>query len=564
MPNKFLSKYFEMDFFSVLVFISSVLFIVDSFIGIALNLYSVELSTALISLIFSILLVVLAPQIGLKEKYRYFMGITILIINNLLLRRFLLFGTILGFNFYLTTIPGLILYFVGGLTVIFLAFNITMFENKKVSQIVVSLLIGTIIFSIEALISFLFNGLGPIQFLGLFTLLIVLLGILFISVDLELFGGLLILIMVIINSLVMPDEINGFAAGDSVLLWISLFVVISSILEDYYEERKIPFAMPYTIEEGIGWVIRFKRGPSRRNSGNIDYIPSGYILNKGSPKYILGFIGDIMETRDNDLKIGEDVKDFFKNCNYLFGNFEATITTEKRIFMDQRHSPQIMDALESLFPPSKTYLSMANNHTGDFGIKCFSDSVKALRDRGFNVFGLKNQPFADLENEIRIIGCSAWSNRPCDYLARLDDAPQYLKKESFCILYPHWGYEIELYPRISIIKQGKDLLDDFDAIIGHHSHCPQPIRYELKGEQKKLIAYSLGDFSFGIPLKNFRFFQYGLILKVELGKSKDNEWQFGKIEWRFVKTSGFADKNFKINIVEDFPLLNQDKINKSD
>ena len=43
------------------------------------------------------------------------------------------------------------------------------------------------------------------------------------------------------------------------------------------------------------------------------------------------------------------------------------------------------------------------------------------------------------------------------------------------IFYPHWGYDLELYPRTSTIKKGRELLTYFDAIIGHHTHAPQPI-----------------------------------------------------------------------------------------
>ena len=66
-----------------------------------------------------------------------------------------------------------------------------------------------------------------------------------------------------------------------------------------------------------------------------------------------------------------------------------------------------------------------------------------------------------------------------------------------------------LYPRPETVKFGKKLIKKFDGIVGHHPHCPQPITIEKIGGTSKVLAYSLGDFSFGIKLKKY---QYSTIL----------------------------------------------------
>ena len=179
-----------------------------------------------------------------------------------------------------------------------------------------------------------------------------------------------------------------------------------------YKRKK--FYCPYSLKEALVWIHRYYTGPSHKNKGKIKYIPSNTELYKIEPKYTLVFIGDIMDLDDNDLIIGESVKNFVKESDFLIGNFEATITSEERIFMDQRHKSQIMDALESLFPPNKTYLSVANNHAGDFGQKSFFKSLSALKNRDFNIFGTKIKPYVDLNRHIRIIGGTSWINRKCD------------------------------------------------------------------------------------------------------------------------------------------------------
>ena len=311
--------------------------------------------------------------------------------------------------------------------------------------------------------------------------------------------------------------------------------------------RNLP-GSPYSFKETFGWLKRFLTGPSTNNYGNVGYISKSSVLNKIRPKYTISFIGDIMDVNSRDLIIGESVKSFVKDSDFLIGNFEATLT-ENSVFNGKRHKPQIMDALASLFTPQKTYLSTANNHGGDFGKDDFSYSVNQLKNRGFNVFGTEETPFLDITNDLRVIGGTQWSNYPCDYLARLEDSTHYLKQDSFNLLFPHWGYEMELYPREETVKHGMELLSKFDALIGHHSHCPQPVSYFPMDNDKKLIAYSLGDFCDG---KKIKMHNYGIVVKAEIGLNAVGKWQVGQCGWTFLKTSPLSKTEFTIDTVDNF------------
>ncbi len=306
---------------------------------------------------------------------------------------------------------------------------------------------------------------------------------------------------------------------------------------------------PYPLKENLGWLKRLICGPKTDNNGNVEYIAKSSVLNKISPKYTISFIGDIMDMNLRDLIIGESVKSFVNGSDFLIGNFEATLTSEKRLINGKRHKPQIMDALESLFTPNKTYLSTANNHSGDFSEENFSDSVYQLRKRGFNVFGTEKTPYFDLTNDLRVIGGTQWSNRPCDYLTKLEDSNQYLREDSFNILFPHWGYEMELYPRIEIIKQGIELLNKFDALVGHHSHSPQPVSFSPIENDNKLIAYSLGNFCDG---KKVEMHNYGIAIKAEIGTDANGKWQVGKCDWTFLNTHSLSNTEFIVDTVDNF------------
>jgi hypothetical protein len=163
----------------------------------------------------------------------------------------------------------------------------------------------------------------------------------------------------------------------------------------------------------------------------------------------------------------------------------------------------------------------------------------------------------DLNEEIRVITGTQWSNQPCIHSCKLKESEQYLKQDSFNILFPHWGYELELYPRIGIINQGRDLLSKFDALIGHHSHCPQPISFFNIKNLSKLIAFSLGDFCFGWDLrkKKNEMLSYGIALKTEIGVNPQGQLLIGNVDWTFLKSRPFSEKEFIVEIVNDISQI---------
>lgn len=318
------------------------------------------------------------------------------------------------------------------------------------------------------------------------------------------------------------------------------------------ESKRNYFPSPYPLKESIGWLKRYIFGPTKTNKGNVEYISKSHLLNNITPKFTISYIGDIMDMNSKDLIIDETVKNFVKGSDFLIGNFEGIIISERKSFIYKQHKPQIMDTLESLFHPKKTYLSTANNHGGDLGLQYFSDSVNQLKKRGFNVFGTSDHPFMDLTDDLRVIGGTQWSNHPCDYVAKLEESEQYLKQNSFNILFPHWGYEMELYPRKGTISKGEEFLSKFDALIGHHSHCPQPVSSIPIDNVNKLIAYSLGDFCFGSDNKKLEMYTYGIAIKAEIGINPQGKWLIGNVDWTFLKTRSLSKKESTVETVNNF------------
>ncbi|MFX1241040.1 MAG: CapA family protein [Promethearchaeota archaeon] len=313
--------------------------------------------------------------------------------------------------------------------------------------------------------------------------------------------------------------------------------------------RKSHFGSPYSLKENFSWFRRLIFGPNTNNSGNVQYLSKSSVLNKITPKYTISFIGDIMDVDLKDLIISDNVKQFIEGSDFLIGNFEATLTSDKKRINRKRHKPQILDALANLFNPKKTYLSTANNHSADFSENIFSESIAQMKKKGFHVFGNEETPFLDVADDLRVIGCTQWSNYPCDYLVELEESSQYIKDDSFNLLFPHWGYEMELYPRIETIDKGKELLGKFNALVGHHSHNPQPVSFIPDGNGNKLIAYSLGNFCDG---KEFEMHNYGIVIKIEIGTDANGNWQVGKCEWIFLTTLSVSKTEFLVDVTNNF------------
>jgi len=303
-------------------------------------------------------------------------------------------------------------------------------------------------------------------------------------------------------------------------------------------ERLSGLPSPYNLVEGLGCLYRESHGPSSRGV-QLPYPPNEWTLNEGvTEETVLGFAGDILDTKGLPATIEPDAREFFSNCDAVVANFESIITSLPGHGTSVRHTPQILDTLERLFPPHSTYLSVANNHAGDYPAEILFDSVHLLENRGFNVFGWIDRPYTEIGKSIRVIGASDWSNASCDSVAMLDDTktPVHIKQGAFNILFPHWGYELELNPRRSMMRKAKAwVAKGFDAIIAHHGHTPRTI-YAVEtdtGAPRSLIADSLGDFVCGFAPA---WYHFGMVVKAGIGRDHSGRLAIGKLHWEFCET----------------------------
>ncbi|MDV3240634.1 MAG: CapA family protein [Methylocaldum sp.] len=294
------------------------------------------------------------------------------------------------------------------------------------------------------------------------------------------------------------------------------------------------FSQPYSLVEGLEWIYHVLINPPRSHGPFEEFVPDNSVINTVMPRIKLGFIGDIMILEGMDLRIGEDIRRFFSDTDFLVGNFEGTIVTghRKQVFMAQAHTEEILDHLSKLFPPERTVLSCANNHTGDYGWDGFCESYRRLQDYGFITVGRRDEPSVLIDGKVNIVGCTRWSNQKCEFVATIDEVDDYFAGDAeFNILYPHWGYEMQLRPKYHQVLHGRRLLNMWDMIIGHHSHCPQPVELCETNRNTRLLAYSLGNFC---SSENRGDTPIGIILKADIGPDSNGVWGVGRMNWEFI------------------------------
>ena len=259
------------------------------------------------------------------------------------------------------------------------------------------------------------------------------------------------------------------------------------------------------------------------------------------------------------------VIDFFDDVELLVGNLEGILTLQPGFIAAQRHNKEIIKQLKTVKPANKWLLCLSNNHSGDFGLADFVLHLDRLRFNGFNVFGRKDMPRYIYDNRLNFVSGTMWTNQNgCKYVSRFKEIENHYANDSkiFNILYPHWYYEYELYPRQKVKKTAENLLERWDLIFGHHPHVVQPITKIKVGETNKLLAYSAGNFSAGLEVDAHK---YGLIMKCEIGplKSDSSKLAVGKVEWKFTYNDNDIDENkekyvkFKKNMLkpEDSPIM---------
>lgn len=214
------------------------------------------------------------------------------------------------------------------------------------------------------------------------------------------------------------------------------------------------------------------------------------------------FTGDIMLGRsvmdasldNNDSFYAfRSTADFLKDADITFGNLENPIVTGC-----QRHvggfkfctTPEIARGLSFA---GFDVVTLANNHTNNYGKDGFEETKKYLNEIGIKSVGYNNLEIIEKNNiKFGFLGfdyVTSQKNIEVDLNLIKESDP----KVDVLIISPHWGEEYKATANGFQTNLAKRMVDSgADLIIGHHPHWVQN-NEEIDG---KPVYYSLGNFIF--------------------------------------------------------------------
>ena len=217
----------------------------------------------------------------------------------------------------------------------------------------------------------------------------------------------------------------------------------------------------------------------------------------------------------------ERVQNLLKSTDIAFGNFEGAVPLkhektrdrELRLSFRQETVPLLKDV-------GFDVLSLANNHSLDFGTEGYENTVRICESHGMvcgghstNLVPSSFEQFDVGDSKVGILFLHALEidTEDEELTSLMADMKQMTDIQ---LAYIHWGTEYKTIHSPEQEVLAHFLIDNgFDAIVGHHPHVIQDI--ELYKE--KPIFYSLGNFVFD------QYFddnvQTGLGVRLEIEKS---------------------------------------------
>ncbi|TLS39043.1 CapA family protein [Pseudalkalibacillus caeni] len=247
------------------------------------------------------------------------------------------------------------------------------------------------------------------------------------------------------------------------------------------------------------------------------------VLDSATEPIELAFAGDVILEASGKTAVQkygidypfEQIKGDIIGADYAVVNLETPITGRTLPFPKEFNFKSGQELLTGLTNAGFDMVTLANNHTMDYGEQGLIDTLKNLNDKKIPYIGAglnEEEAFSSKTVEIkgRKIGFIGFSRVLPDVswyagkekpgiasgyqLDRMVEIVKEAKEEADCLfVYIHWGKERHSIPEQYQLEYAKALVDaGADGIIGSHPHVLQGFQFY----KNKPIAYSLGNFLF--------------------------------------------------------------------
>jgi len=230
---------------------------------------------------------------------------------------------------------------------------------------------------------------------------------------------------------------------------------------------------------------------------------------------VINIVGDVHGERAIDREALPALKKYFADGDLNIFNLETAVT-DHDVKEDKEYNFKTdLQFLASLKSVGFNVASVANNHSYDYGLEGFTDTLANLSKAGISyVGGGGNSASAYVGRiyningmKIGVLGLAKVNGGP-DSIATQDKAGttngydaarseaailRLDKVSDVLIVVTHWGEEGLMDPRNYELSSAKKWLSlGADIIVGSHTHTLQPVTLS----QNKLVAYSMGNFIF--------------------------------------------------------------------
>ena len=188
------------------------------------------------------------------------------------------------------------------------------------------------------------------------------------------------------------------------------------------------------------------------------------------------------------------VKPVFSKDDITIVNFEGTLTESSARAVKKFTFKGPAKHVKILKKGSVEVVTLANNHSLDFGSRGLSDTMKTLKKNKVKYCYNSTIAYKKVNGvKVAFIGFSQLAGSGQAQVKSAIKAAK-KKKAKIIIVSIHWGIERDYYPSGNQKSLGRYAISQgADLVLGHHPHVLQGVE-KYKG---RYIVYSLGNFCFG-------------------------------------------------------------------